>query len=126
MLYAALNVANLALWFVHFAIMALNIGGWAYAKTRRFSRWLLILTVLGWIVLGMFRGMGYCVLTDLQWRVREAMGISDNPSGFIHLLIRKLTGVLPSDALVTSLAVGGALIGVAGHIWIATRKPKMA
>ena len=112
-------MANIGLWIVHIAVIVLNCVGWTHPKTRRFSLWLLVFTLVGWVGLGLVFGLGYCVLTDIHWRVRENMGIYDNPSGFFQLLIRELTGSLPSDAFVMGLAVGGAMVGAIGHIAMA-------
>jgi len=50
--------------------------------------------------MGLWHGIGYCVLTDWHWQVRSALGIHDGDQSYIELLIRVLTGWTAPPSLV--------------------------
>jgi hypothetical protein len=98
---AALNV----LFFVfHTALIVLNVFGWIPRATRRWNLAALLLTFFSWVVMGLWFGAGYCLCTDLHFRVREAMGVHDEASSYLALLVNALSGWNPPTALVNGAA----------------------
>ena len=98
---AALNVA----FFVfHTALILFNVLGWVPRKTRRWNLLTLLLTLVSWTVMGIWFGRGYCVCTDLHWRVRAAMGIHETADSYLVLLVRTLSGWDPPVPLVNTIA----------------------
>jgi hypothetical protein len=51
-------------------------------------------------VLGIWFGIGYCPVTDLQWSIKEKLGETNLPSSFITYIFEKLTGKNISDDFV--------------------------
>jgi hypothetical protein len=81
--------------------------GWAWAKTRRLHLVTMSLTALSWFVLGAWYGvLGYCVCTDWHWTVRKKLGYADTSNGYVHFLVKTLTG-LDLSPLATDLLTGG-------------------
>ncbi len=100
---AALNVA----FFVfHTTLILFNVLGWIPRQTRRWNLATLLITLFSWTVMGIWFGQGYCVCTDLHWRVRAAMGIHDGADSYLVLLVRMLSGWDPPVGLVNSVAAG--------------------
>ena len=99
-----LAVLNVALFAFHGALVLFNMLGWAWPRTRRLNLATLLLTLFSWTMMGLWYGAGYCVLTDLHWRVRAAMGIHETASSYLALLVRTLTGWEPPAALVSPVA----------------------
>lgn len=97
----ALNVAFFAF---HTALILFNVLGWIPRKTRPWNLATLLLTLFSWTVMGLWFGKGYCVCTDLHWRVRAAMGIHDHADSYLVLLVRLLTGWDPPVVLVNNVA----------------------
>jgi hypothetical protein len=54
--------------------------------------------------MGLRYGTGYCVFTDLHFRVRAAMGIHESADNYLQLLCRTLTGYDPAPSLVRQVA----------------------
>lgn len=102
-----LAVLNVGFFAFHTALILFNVLGWLWPRTRRLNLGTLLLTLASWILMGLFFGRGYCVCTDLHWRVRAAMGIHDHADSYLVLLVRLLTGWDPPVALVN--AVAGAI-----------------
>jgi hypothetical protein len=95
----------------HTALIAFNLFGWLWKKTRTANLLVLLGTLLSWTVLGIWRGFGYCPFTEWHWRVRLALGDTDLPASYIAFLVDTLTGLQVRAELVDALAV--LLLGMA-------------
>ena len=105
-----LPALNIAFFVLHTALILFNVFGWAWTRTRRWNLVTLLATVFSWGVLGMWKGFGYCPITDWHWRVREAMGIQETSSSYIVLLVQTLSGWSPPIELANMVAAV-ALLG---------------
>ena len=99
-----LAILNVAFFVLHTGLILFNVLGWAWRRTRPWSLATLLLTLFSWVVMGIGRGVGYCVLTDLHGRVRAAMGIRESADSYLVLLVRTLTGWDPPTAWVNPVA----------------------
>jgi hypothetical protein len=89
-----LNIANIALHGLHLAIV-LGAGiGWMFCETRLATLALQGAIALSWLVIGPLSGkpIGYCLVTDLQWRVRRGIGLVERPGGYMKYLADGVTG----------------------------------
>jgi hypothetical protein len=111
-----LALADWALTVTHVAVILGFILLWIPRSTVRVHRWLVALTAASWLGLGAFEGLGYCFLTDLQWRVKHARGARYLPHSFIKYMTDFLTGRdLPAawlDAAAALVFVGGCIAAV--------------
>ncbi len=88
---------DLLLTIVHITLMAFNLTGWIWAKTRIAHRFTLALTLLSWAVLGIWYGPGYCPLTDWHWDIKAQLGEKNLPDSFVkYVLDRWFNGDFPS------------------------------
>lgn len=85
-----LTAADWALHALHLGIIALNLFGWMWARTRRASLACLLITAASWFGLGYFYGLGYCVITDWQWQIKHALGEVALPASYILYLLELL------------------------------------
>ncbi|CAN5664446.1 hypothetical protein BH11ARM2_BH11ARM2_00140 [soil metagenome] len=99
-----LAALNIGFFVFHTALILFNVSGWAFRRTRRWNLLTLLLTLFSWTVMDLWHGVGYCVCTNLHWRVREAMGIHDRADSYLVLLVRILTGWDPPMGLVNLVA----------------------
>ena len=95
---------NIFFFVFHTALVLFNVFGWIPRRTRRANLYCLLATAASWLVMGMWHGIGYCILTDWHWQVRHALGFHDTDQSYIQLLVRELTGWSPSDALAKNVA----------------------
>ena len=100
-----LPALNVAFFVFHTALILFNVFGWAWARMRRWNLVTLLLTAFSWGVMGLWKGIGYCVCTDWHWQVREAMGIHETSSSYIVLLVRTLSGWDPPVGLANTVAM---------------------
>ena len=95
---------DLAFLVAHSALIAFNLLGWAWPKTRRLNLISILLTVASWLVLAPWYGLGYCPCTDWHWQVKEALGQTDLPNNYLTYLFDTWTGIAISDATAELLA----------------------
>ena len=99
-----LPVLNVGFFAYHTTLILFNLLGWIWPRTRLYNLATLLLTLFSWTVMGVWFGRGYCICTDLHWRVRAAMGIHDHADSYLVLMVRLLTGWNPPPLLVNRVA----------------------
>lgn len=116
-----LRLADYALISFHTVLVLFNCTGWIWARTRRWHLATLGATAASWFVLGLWFGPGYCVCTDLQWRVKAALGEKITEDTYVQFLVARLTG-LRFDAQTTSCATA-VVFGVVAvlSVWLNLR-----
>lgn len=87
-----LEFLDVILTLAHVALIAFNLLGWIWHKTRRLHLIFIILTALSWFGLGIWYGYGYCPLTDWHWQVKRELGETDLPASFIKYAADQITG----------------------------------
>ena len=85
---------------LHVIIIAINLFGWIPPATRRFHFIFIVVTAFCWFILGIWFGMGYCPITDWQWRIKERLGERNLPASFITYYINKITHSNFSDSFI--------------------------
>jgi hypothetical protein len=99
--------------FIHLVIIGFNLLGWIWPRTRRAHLICITATAASWFLLGTWFGMGYCPVTDWQWRVKEQLGEHNLPASFIKYYADKLSGEDISSGMidwVTGISFGVAAI----------------
>lgn len=112
-----LHLANFFFYTFHTALILFNLFGWLHPKTHRLNLITLLATFGSWVLLGIWKGWGYCFLTDWHYGVLQRLGESEMPSSYIAFLVQKLTGWLPETALVNSLTLGLAVLALVCSLW---------
>lgn len=104
---AVLEGLNVFFFVFHTCLILFNVTGWAWKRTRPWNLAMLLLTAASWFLIGLRYGTGYCVCTDLHFRVRAALGIHETADNYLQLLARSMLHVDPSAALVREVAALG-------------------
>ncbi|MBN1181239.1 MAG: DUF2784 domain-containing protein [Bacteroidales bacterium] len=97
----------------HSLLIVFNVFGWVWIKTRKVNLITLLLTGGSWFILGIFKGIGYCPLTDWHWQVLHKLGNTELPNSYIKYLIDRIFKVDINLDLVDKATLGffvGALI----------------
>lgn len=87
-----LTITDQALHVLHLGIVFFCLTGWMVPELRMANLYLIILIALSWFGLGIFYGFGFCLVTDLQWKVKKHLGQWPLPESYIKYLLDKLTG----------------------------------
>jgi hypothetical protein len=62
-------------------------------ETRQLHYFLALLILVSWYGLGIFYGFGYCLITDIQWRIKRLLGQMPSTEYYIKYMIDKITGL---------------------------------
>jgi hypothetical protein len=100
-----LHFLDALLTVLHILIITINLFGWILPSTRKFHFAFVLITAFCWFVLGIWFGMGYCPITDWQWRIKEQLGERNLPASFITYYINKITGKNFSDSFINLFTV---------------------
>lgn len=108
-----LALLDVLLSILHLLIIGFNLFGWIFKATRRIHFWFTMLTLSCWTLLGIWFGLGYCPITDWQWKVKEKLGEKNLPDSFIKYFVDKVTGANSNAELIDILTLGFFLIAIA-------------
>lgn len=98
--------------FFHSFLIAFNLFGWTWKKTRKANLVLLLLTAFSWFVLGIWYGIGYCPLTDWHWKTLRHLGNYNLPNSYVKYLADRITGLDFNAQLVDTLVVVFFLLAI--------------
>jgi len=88
-----LQFLDVLLFVIHCAVIGFNLTGWIWAYTRRWHLILVGLTVFSWLGMGMWYGLGYCVLTDWHWQIKRELGEVHLPNSCLVYLFNDIMGL---------------------------------
>jgi hypothetical protein len=97
---------------LHVGVVLAFVFLWIPRRTARLHGWLVALVSFSWIVIGYFKGFGYCVLTDLQWRVKHARGQTHLPGSFLKYMADRVSGTDVPSSLINDVAAVVFFVGV--------------
>ncbi|NIM96767.1 MAG: DUF2784 family protein [candidate division Zixibacteria bacterium] len=89
----------------HSGLIAFNLFGWLWKKTRVANLIVLALTASSWFILGIWYGLGFCPSTEWHWQVRMKLGHYNMPNSYIKFLIDSLTRLDVNAELVDMLTL---------------------
>lgn len=112
-----LKIANIFFYLFHTFLITFNLFGWLFSDTKKLNLLSLLLTFGSWGLLGLWKGWGYCFLTDWHYNILNRLGHHHLPSSYIAFLILKLTGWLPQAKLVNSITLALALLALCCSLW---------
>lgn len=119
-----LHIANVFFYVLHTVLILFNLFGWLHPRLRRLHLISLLITLASWGLLGIWKGWGYCFLTDWHYQILRALGEKNMPSSYIAFLVEKLSGWLPHALLVDIFTVGLTLLALGGSLWVNFRDLK--
>lgn len=108
-----LRLEDLLFTFLHFIIIGFNLLGWIWPVTRKANFICILTTVASWFILGIWYGLGYCPITDWQWRIKEKLGEHNLPNSFIKYYADKISGTdIPAHTIdiLTAFSFSAALL----------------
>lgn len=120
-----LHIVNFLFYTFHTGLIIFNLFGWILPRMRKLNLISLLVTFGSWSLLGLWKGWGYCFLTDWHYQVLRALGENDLPSSYISFLVEKVTGKLPNAHLVDLFTVGLAVLALLCSLWVNFRYRKL-
>ncbi|MDN3724826.1 DUF2784 family protein [Aequorivita sp. SDUM287046] len=113
-----LHLGNLLFIVFHTGLIFFNLFGWVYRKTQKLHLFTLSITLFSWVILGIWKGFGYCFLTDWHYEILRQLGKTDLPNSYISYLSETFTGWRPEAQLVEVLTLVFTLLALLISVWV--------
>ena len=113
-----LLLADIFFTLLHLVIILFNLFGWIPAHTRRLHLVIAGLTAASWFILGLWFGIGYCPITDWQWRVKELRGETDLPGNFVEYISERLTNYDFDSTFINNVTATCFFLAVAASLYV--------
>lgn len=84
-------IADKSLYLAHLALTVFAGVGWMLPASRLLNWYVIVLIFASWFGLGLRFGFTYCLLTDLQSRVRRHLGSKQPMKSFVKDLLDRIT-----------------------------------
>ncbi|QSE95956.1 DUF2784 domain-containing protein [Fulvivirga lutea] len=107
-----LKSLDVLLFITHCVVILFNLFGWVHPKTRKLHLVVVGLTLFSWLVLGFWKGFGYCILTDWEWDIKRELGERNLPASFIQYLSNNIFGLGWSRIFVDGVTLGSFLLAI--------------
>ena len=81
-------------------------------------------TAACWFILGIWFGIGYCPITDWDWRLKTMLGEHNLPNSFIKYYADMLTGQSINAGLIDTLTAAGFFLAMMLSVYFNLIKKK--
>jgi hypothetical protein len=119
-----LQLEDILFTLLHLVIIVFNLFGWILPATRKANLACLLITGASWFILGIWYGMGYCPITDWQWRIKEKLGEHNLPNSFIKYYADKISGADVSTHIIDIITGASFFIALIISLYLNLRKKK--
>lgn len=96
----------------HFALIVFVVLGWIWKSTRIWNLFAILVILFSWFFLGMFQGIGYCLITDWHWWVLEKLNKPGLTDSYLNYFIYTFTGLRISPQLVENMSYVGLFMAL--------------
>jgi len=100
-----LRLLDVLFHIAHLAVILFSGLGWLVPALRPLHLGLQGVILFSWFGLGSFKGWTYCFLTDLHWRIRQALGKPAHSGSYMKMLADRLSGRDVNAARVNQVTV---------------------
>ncbi|MEQ8926393.1 MAG: DUF2784 domain-containing protein [Fulvivirga sp.] len=111
-----LKALDAFLFATHCVVILFNLFGWIHPKTRKLHLIVVGLTLFSWLGLGIWKGFGYCILTDWEWDIKRELGERNLPASFIQYLSNNIFGLGWTRSTVDTLTLTVFLLAIIASI----------
>jgi len=89
----ALRLLNIFFHLIHLSLIFFFLFGWLFEKMQLPHFILSLLILFSWFGLGAFFGFGYCLVTDIQWKIKRRLKQEPPTEFYMKYIIDKVTGL---------------------------------
>ena len=83
---------DILLTLIHVSFIGFCVFGWMFKRTRKANLVFLGATFVSWFLFGIWKGIGYCIITDYHYQIKTSLGETNLPYSYIKYL---WDGMLP-------------------------------
>ena len=115
-----LQFLNILCFVLHNVLIAFNLVGWIWPRTRRLHLVTLGATLFSWLGMGAWCGWGYCLCADWHFQIRRQLGLHGGESSYTELLFNQIPGVTVTRTFADIVTVGCLILILiaAATVWI--------
>lgn len=121
-----LSLLNIVFFVGHTVLIGFNLTGWIWLRTRKLHRVTMGATLFSWLVMGAWKGWGYCLCTDWHFQLRRKLQIHGHESSFTELLLNQIPGVMVSHRFANLVTLFGLAAALAAMIIVWVREIRSA
>jgi len=77
---------DILLTLIHVSFIGFCVFGWMFKSTRKANLIFLGATFVSWFLFGIWKGIGYCVITDYHYQIKTFLGETNLPYSYIKYL----------------------------------------
>jgi len=103
---------------LHITIIVFCVVGWLLPPARPWHLMLCVLILASWFGLGLWKGWGYCLVTDLQWRLMRRLGEVSPQFGYVPMLWQRITGRSVDAQRVDQVTEGVFYFSALASLWV--------
>ena len=123
MLKSLWHLLDLFMHIIHLSAIFFLLVGWAFDETQLLHLALVWLIFLSWFGLGLIYGFGYCLMTDVHWRIKDKLGARPSANIYVKYMLDKVLPINIDEGLINqvSTTVYFAVFAMANYLFLATR-----
>jgi len=103
---------------LHISILLFVVVGWVFPATRPWHLLLCVMIISSWFGVGAWKGWGYCLVTDMQWRLLRRLGESSPPYGYVPMLWQRITGRAGDSQRIDLVTQAVFYLSVVASLWV--------
>ena len=89
--------------FIHLGIIFFFLFGWMFDTTIVVHLLLSFAILFSWVVLGIFYGFGYCLITDIQWKIKKLLSEEPSTKYYVKYMLDKMSGKNMNEKVVDKM-----------------------
>ncbi|MFK7872993.1 MAG: DUF2784 family protein [Oligoflexales bacterium] len=101
---AFLKLADIAMHIIHCGLILFSMVGYLWEETRALHLFSQFMIFTSWYGLGRFFYPGYCILTDLHWRLKTVRGCRPEAEYYTKYMVDKVCGTDASRKLLDTVS----------------------
>jgi len=102
---SVLRLLDFCLHVIHITLILFFLFGWLFESTRSAHMVVALLMFVSWYGLGLFFEMGYCLITDLQWKVKRRLNEEPETKYYVKYMVDKITGLDSNPVFINRMSV---------------------
>ncbi len=105
---------------IHLSAIFFLLVGWAFYETQLPHFVLVWLVFLSWFGLGLIYGFGYCLMTDVHWRIKDKLGVRPSANIYVKYMLDKVLPINIDEGLVDQVStyVFFAVFAIANYLFL--------
>lgn len=98
------QLLDLFMHIIHLSAIFFLLVGWTFHETQLPHFVLAWLVFLSWFGLGLIYGFGYCLMTDVHWRIKDKLGARPSAKVYVKYMLDKVLPINIDEGFVDQVS----------------------